>query len=149
MTDFNVNVMGFLNSHSIPCLLCGAQLNQRTDKNGKPYFVCDPCGVQLFIRRKAGIERLKTLCRNLNEKTNYQENPQKLLEIQALVAELTGIQAGIAKLDSWVSFFFPDETLVRAKNGLQNRMDTVLAEIEAIGNAKHSGIEREEPVLKR
>lgn len=26
---------------------------------GKPYYVCDPCGVQVFIRREEGIARLR------------------------------------------------------------------------------------------
>ena len=39
----------------LPCFLCGAKLEKRTDKNSKPYFVCNPCGIQLFVRRKHGI----------------------------------------------------------------------------------------------
>lgn len=127
---------GFLNSHSIPCLLCGAHLNQRTDKNGKPYFVCEPCGIQLFIRRKAGIERLQELKNILRNKSYFQEKPQKLLEIQGLLSELNGIRAEIQKLDSQISFLFPDENLVRARNGLRNRMEKVLSEIEAVGEGK-------------
>jgi len=49
----------------IPCILCGKDLEQRTDKNRKPYFVCDPCGTQFFVRRKQGIEKLEELVRNL------------------------------------------------------------------------------------
>ena len=30
-----------------------------TDKNNKPYFVCIPCGIQLFVRGQQGIERLR------------------------------------------------------------------------------------------
>jgi hypothetical protein len=47
----------------LPCFLCGKKLDQRTDKNGKPYFICDPCGVQMFIRRKQGIANLRRLVR--------------------------------------------------------------------------------------
>jgi DNA-directed RNA polymerase subunit RPC12/RpoP len=43
---------------SLPCVLCGRLLQQREDKNGKPYFVCDECGVQLFVRGPNGRERL-------------------------------------------------------------------------------------------
>jgi DNA-directed RNA polymerase subunit RPC12/RpoP len=42
----------------LPCVLCGRLLGQREDKNGKPYFVCDECGTQLFVRGVSGRERL-------------------------------------------------------------------------------------------
>jgi hypothetical protein len=47
----------------IPCFLCGTRLEKRTDKNHKPYLVCDPCGLQAFVRRKLGIDRLDHLIR--------------------------------------------------------------------------------------
>jgi hypothetical protein len=45
----------------LPCLLCGAKLEKRIDKNRKPYFVCNPCGIQLFVRRQQGIDLLEQL----------------------------------------------------------------------------------------
>ena len=51
----------------LPCFLCGKQLDQRTDKNNKPYFICNPCGMQIFIRRELGIKKLEELIRNLKE----------------------------------------------------------------------------------
>src|SRR5207245_3600249 len=45
--------------------LCGIGLDIRSSKkNGKPYCICDPCGVQLFIRRKEGINRLLEITGN-------------------------------------------------------------------------------------
>jgi DNA-directed RNA polymerase subunit M/transcription elongation factor TFIIS len=46
---------------AIDCRLCGDSLEQRTDKNGKPYFVCDPCGTQFFVRGSQGISKLEAL----------------------------------------------------------------------------------------
>jgi hypothetical protein len=43
----------------MPCVLCASSLDQRTDKNKKPYFVCDFCGTQFFVRGRVGIEKLK------------------------------------------------------------------------------------------
>ena len=54
--------------NAIPCLLCGKRLGKRIDKNRKPYFVCDPCGVQMFIRRPQGIENLDELIKTLGKK---------------------------------------------------------------------------------
>jgi ribonuclease HI/DNA-directed RNA polymerase subunit RPC12/RpoP len=47
----NVNV-GVSEMPVLPCFLCGRMLEKRTSKALKPYFVCDVCGMQIFIRRK-------------------------------------------------------------------------------------------------
>jgi hypothetical protein len=44
-----------------PCPLCGAGLPILASKRGKPYFVCNFCGVQVFVRGKAGISKLKEM----------------------------------------------------------------------------------------
>ena len=36
-------------------------LRERTTRKEKPYFVCESCGVQIFVRFETGIERLHTL----------------------------------------------------------------------------------------
>jgi hypothetical protein len=62
----NVNVtlgppgaaLGELGNKEFPCPLCGAGLPIRTSKRAKPYCTCNLCGVQIFVRGKAGIARL-------------------------------------------------------------------------------------------
>lgn len=44
---------------TIPCFLCGATREIKTSKKNKPYFICEPCGLQVFIRRDAGIKLLR------------------------------------------------------------------------------------------
>jgi transcription elongation factor Elf1 len=44
-----------------PCPVCAEPRNVRFAKNDKPYIVCDPCGVQLFVRGKGGIQRFAQL----------------------------------------------------------------------------------------
>lgn len=39
------------------CLACGGDMAAYTDKRGKPYAECKPCGAQFFVRTKAGCER--------------------------------------------------------------------------------------------
>jgi predicted RNA-binding Zn-ribbon protein involved in translation (DUF1610 family) len=46
-----------------PCPLCGAGLPILISKRSKPYFTCNSCGVQIFIRGKAGISRLSKLAK--------------------------------------------------------------------------------------
>jgi hypothetical protein len=39
-----------------PCPVCLKPLDVRTTKRKKPYVICSPCGVQMFIRERSGIE---------------------------------------------------------------------------------------------
>ena len=44
-----------------PCPVCLRPLDVRTSKTKKPYVICSPCGVQMFIRERAGIEAFEAL----------------------------------------------------------------------------------------
>ena len=44
-----------------PCPLCLRPLDVRMTKRKKPYVICSLCGVQMFVREKAGIETLSKL----------------------------------------------------------------------------------------
>ncbi len=44
-----------------PCCVCGEPREVRTTKKGKPYMICDPCGVQMFVRVETGIRRFEAL----------------------------------------------------------------------------------------
>lgn len=65
----NVNVtlrsleeaLGDLVEREFPCPLCGAGLPILASKRRKPYFVCNRCGVQVFVRGKVGIFKLKQM----------------------------------------------------------------------------------------
>lgn len=51
-----------------PCPLCGKPLDVRQSKKKKPYVICDPCGVQLFIRSKAGMMSFERLVRDAEQR---------------------------------------------------------------------------------
>ncbi len=54
--------MGGINRKPMfPCPVCTEPREVRVTKKDKPYLVCDPCGIQLFIRGPAGIEEFKRL----------------------------------------------------------------------------------------
>src|SRR5262249_4243450 len=76
----------------LKCFLCNAILDQRTDKNGKPYFVCDECGTQYFVRKPSGIERLNGI-------TKKKQQPVKPPKWLADVEELRIESAGLHELD--------------------------------------------------
>jgi len=52
---------GSKSDRKFPCPVCGAGLDVRESKKQKPYVVCDPCGVQMFVRNGSGIERFNAL----------------------------------------------------------------------------------------
>ncbi len=44
-----------------PCPLCEEGLDVRQTKKQKPYVICNPCGVQLFVRGERGIRMFEQL----------------------------------------------------------------------------------------
>jgi len=51
-----------------PCCICGQGLEVRQTKKGKPYVICDPCGMQMFVRIESGIRRFNELVSDAAEK---------------------------------------------------------------------------------
>src|SRR4051812_31210374 len=99
----------------LPCLLCGTKLERRTDKNHKPYFVCNPCGIQLFVRRQHGIELLDNLLRNVaKNEIPFKQQADQIYRIQALLTEINGIKEQIERLDYRAGVLFRDKDRVRA-----------------------------------
>ena len=97
-------------TETIPCTTCGSPLKKRRDKHGKPYFVCEPCGVQLFIRRKQGIENLAELIKQLKiHDYHFREHAHVLCEIQAVLAEMRGVQKEIDSLNGKFEFFLTEK----------------------------------------
>jgi len=56
---------------SLPCFLCRKELDLRISKVKKPYFVCEDCGIQIFVRGKRGIERLQQLLGSMSRRGVY------------------------------------------------------------------------------
>jgi transcription elongation factor Elf1 len=44
-----------------PCPVCTQPREVRMTKKDKPYVICDPCGVQVFVRGPAGIAEFDRL----------------------------------------------------------------------------------------
>lgn len=51
-----------------PCCICTSPLEVRDTKKGKPYVICDPCGMQMFVRNGDGIRRFEILLAETQEK---------------------------------------------------------------------------------
>jgi len=49
-----------------PCPVCTEPREVRETKKSKPYLICDPCGVQVFVRGPAGIGEFNRLLQRTN-----------------------------------------------------------------------------------
>lgn len=119
---------------TLPCFLCGKELDLRTDKNKKRYAICDPCGMQVFVRRKQGIENLERLVRELKRHDfPLRMHAQTLFQIRAILEELYGVESELQKLDDSISVFSKtSKEKSTARKLLKQRMQRLLAELERV-----------------
>jgi chaperonin cofactor prefoldin len=123
----------------LPCFLCGKQLDKRTDKNNKPYFICNPCGMQIFIRRELGIKKLEELIRNLKEgELPLKKHADTLYQVQAILSEIDGLKAEIERLNLEIGFFWIDQDKLRARKLLEARIENLLLQLEQISKSNSS-----------
>lgn len=123
----------------IPCFLCGRKLEKRMSIREKPYFTCDGCGVQLFVRRKDGVERLDALMRAAEQNViPFEQHAHALFEIHAILGDIQGTKAQIKKLEGEIGIFFPDEDKIRACNSLKTRLETLHSELEKLAEKSTS-----------
>jgi len=122
------------------CFLCSQELMQRKDKHGKPYFVCDPCGVQMFIRGRQGIKNLGQLLVTLREHDfPFREHAAVLYEIQAVLTEIRGLEKELKALDSVFDAFASvkhNKNKERARKSLNARIETLLLQLERIAHSE-------------
>jgi len=117
----------------LPCLLCTEKLERRTDKNRKPYFICNPCGIQLFIRRQHGIRLLEKLLRDVaKNELPFRQRAEEVHKIQALLTEINGVKQQIERLEARKGFFFPDQDKIRACNLLKVKLQNLFKELEQL-----------------
>lgn len=82
---------------TIPCFLCGKPSKVKKTKTNKPYFICDDCGLQSFIRYKAGIRKFRRLLLSLAEKDRKFLNINKSsYETLTLIARLNDLRDDLA-----------------------------------------------------
>ena len=127
---------------SIPCLLCGSDLEIRTDKHKKPYFICDHCGVQAFVRKQPGIVQLEKLLRNLRTQDfQFAKHKESFLQICAVLNEIDDLKREIEKQEKKSGFFSSDSDAERAIEALKARISALLSVLE-----KHA--ENVQPITK-
>jgi hypothetical protein len=115
----------------IPCFLCGSDLQIRTDKNDKRYFICDHCGIQAFVRKEAGILRLEKLLQNLRARDfQFAKHEESFFQICAVLNEIGDLKKEITKQERQRSFFSPDADKERAIKALKARVSALLSTLE-------------------
>lgn len=125
----------------IPCFLCSQELQLRRDKHEKAYFVCDVCGMQIFVRGRQGNDNLKQLIETLRERDfPFREHARVLYEIQAVLTEVRGLEKEIEKLDREGVFdvFAPkrqQKDKTRVLGSLNARIENLLSQLDRIANA--------------
>jgi DNA-directed RNA polymerase subunit RPC12/RpoP len=123
----------------LPCILCSKELQLRRDKHKKPYFICDPCGVQIFVRGRQGIENLAQLIDTLKERDfPFREHARVLHEIQAVLSEIRGLEKEIETLDSAFNLLVSDRRIkqkTRVRKALEARIQAQLQELERIAHS--------------
>jgi hypothetical protein len=120
----------------LPCLLCTEKLEKRIDKNRKPYFVCNPCGIQLFVRRPHGIALLEKLLRNVEKnEIPFRQRAEEVHKIQALISEINGVKKQIERLELQKGFLFRDQDKVHACNLLKIKLSNLFKELEQIAKS--------------
>ena len=128
--DYNVNVIADLTKRFLPCILCGMKLFTRIDKNDKPYFMCDPCGIQMFIRRPLGIERLRKLISQIEKNQDQlRAITARLTHFQSLIAEYEQSKTELAKVENRIGIIFANENDIHLRDALQKRIKSLVAEL--------------------
>jgi hypothetical protein len=111
----------------IPCFLCGNPCEIRQSKKQKPYFVCEPCGVQVFVRGETGIALLNSFLESGT--VNTRGGTGRVLDVIATVNRLSQLKAKLEEIQDnqgFVESLTGEGSLALAEKALKKE----IAEIE-------------------
>jgi len=118
----------------IPCFLCGNGLEVKSSKRGKPYFICEPCGVQVFIRREKGISRLNESLKSIGgNAVNYTGVQGRAFDLVAQInrlAELKGKLKEIQDKKGFMEFLTGDGSFSLAEKALKKGIGEIEAQLK-------------------
>jgi hypothetical protein len=108
-----------------PCFLCGEFIEIKYSKRNKPYFICDPCGLQAFIRRDKGINRLNKLKGNKSFNSPEIKNSPNL--ILNWVNQLEKLREKLKEIGDKGGFFefIPDKEREKSKKVIQEEINRI------------------------
>ena len=113
----------------MPCFLCGKTLKVKKTKGNKPYFICDTCGLQAFIRYKAGIRRFQTLLITLAESgEKFLCLNKSSFQVVSLVSRLNELREKLDKLNqnkSLSDYFLSDTDFELAEKSIKREIKSL------------------------
>jgi hypothetical protein len=116
-----------------PCPLCGAGLPIRRTIRKKPYCTCNDCGIQLFVRGKKGIARLRKLVRKGILISSSGESASDGI---ALLNRLEQLKIQKRNLIFRRPFILPDQNVENAIDLVDAEIETVQGELSRIASLK-------------
>jgi hypothetical protein len=122
-----------------PCPLCGAGLPILISKTRKPYCTCNSCGIQLFVRGKTGISRLRKLAR---DGILISSSGQSASYGIALLNRLEQLKLQRRDLISKRPLIFADANVENAIVLVDAEIKTVQVELAAIASSKREESEK-------
>ena len=119
-----------------PCFLCGNGLEVKLSKKNKPYFICEPCGIQVFIRREKGRTLLYQLLESLGKNTvNMAGAAGRTLDVLALVNRLAHLKAKVQEMQDRQGFWESmtgEGSLATAERALRREIAQIEAQLESL-----------------
>lgn len=124
---------------ALPCPVCTEPLPVRVAKSKKPYFVCEHCGIQLFVRRREGIENLSRLLQQLAESDERLSRGTLAVtvavsEMQAALIEIRAVRVELEKLGHSSG----DRDLQRARAALRKRLRAAIQKLSGASEIRRA-----------
>ncbi len=106
-----------------PCPICAASSKVEISKKQKPYYFCNSCGVQVFIRGQSGIQRFKQISNDeklleLLNSNSFSKNS----EVIYLLSQIRQIEAAISRIEDEEDLFFEDKLIIGQKKILSEKL---------------------------
>jgi len=111
----------------LPCFLCDRQLEIKSSKRKKPYFICDPCGLQAFVRKEQGIQLLAEMTTPVLEIENG---------VLKTLSQLKRVNQRIEDIEGDKPWFSEDAELELAQKALQIEKRRLLRVLNDTGKIK-------------
>ncbi len=110
----------------IPCFLCGKYVPVKDTKRDKPYFICDDCGLQVFVRCKPGIARFKRLLSEYrNRPSAFMAQEQRIyryMQLLSRMSELKGLYKKLEEPQYLSEYFFIDSEKEQALKSIRKKI---------------------------
>ncbi len=121
--------MNLKDKPSLPCFLCGKTLRIKISKSDKPYFICNPCGLQAFVRYGPGVRRLKQLLYDLEESggkfLSLNDSSFKTLSLISRLSDLNAKLEDVKQNKSLSDYFLTGTDSEMAEKALEKEIRAV------------------------